>query len=164
MPTDIQNLYGQRSFQIIQADFKKIGVQLNLKVLDDSAAYNAITANGYKNFEISMWDWYPLTDPDFMLSVLTCGSWNVWNDTGYCSKTYDNLYQAQSAADQPRETAADRLPDAADDREPAKPYLVLDFPDAIEAHSTAWTDLPLVAGISWNSMSKIPFESVHQAG
>ena len=25
-------------------------------------------------------------------------------------------------------------------------------------------DLPLVAGISWNSMSKIPFESVHLAG
>ncbi|HXF20123.1 MAG TPA: peptide ABC transporter substrate-binding protein, partial [Streptosporangiaceae bacterium] len=98
MPTDIQNSYGQRSFQIIQPDFKKIGVQLNLKVLDDSAAYNAITANSYKNFEISMWDWYPLTDPDFMLSVLTCGSWNAWNDTGYCSKTYDSLYQAQSAA------------------------------------------------------------------
>ena len=60
MPTDIQNLYGQRSFQIIQAGFKKIGVQLNLKVLDDSAAYNAITANHYKDFEISMWGrWSP---------------------------------------------------------------------------------------------------------
>ena len=48
-----------------------------------------------------MWDWYPETDPDFMLSVLTCGSWSVWNDTGYCSKQYDNLYSAQSAAMNP---------------------------------------------------------------
>jgi peptide/nickel transport system substrate-binding protein len=163
MPTDIQNLYGQRSFQIIQADFKKIGVQLNLKVLDDSAAYDAITANDYKDFEISMWDWYPLTDPDFMLSVLTCVTWNTWNDTGYCSKNYDRLYQAQSAATSPAKRqqiiyqmqqmiASQRI------------YLVLDYPDTIEAHSTRWTDLPLVAGISWNSMSKIPFESVHQAG
>jgi hypothetical protein len=45
-----------------------------------------------------------------------------------------------------------------------KMYLVLDYPDSIEAHSTAWTDLPLVAGDSFTSMSKIPFESVHQTG
>ena len=117
MPTDIANTYGQRSFQIIQADFQKIGVQLTEKVLDDSAAYDAILANHYRNFELSMWDWGPLLDPDFMLSVLTCGSWNVWNDTGYCNKTYDSLYQAQSAATEPGQTAADRLPDAADGRE-----------------------------------------------
>jgi peptide/nickel transport system substrate-binding protein len=163
MPTDIQNSYGQRSFQIIQTDFNKIGVQLNLKVLDDSAAYNAITANGYKSFEISMWDWYPLTDPDFMLSVLTCGSWNVWNDTGYCSKSYDNLYAAQSAATSPakRQQIVYQMQQMVASQ---RVYLVLDYADSIEAHSTAWTDLPLVAGISWNSMSKIPFESVHQAG
>jgi peptide/nickel transport system substrate-binding protein len=163
MPTDIQNLYGQRSFQIIQADFKKIGVQLNLKVLDDSAAYNAITANNYKNFEISMWDWYPLTDPDFMLSVLTCVSWNTWNDTGYCSKTYDSLYAAQSAATSPakRQQIIYQMQQMIASQ---RVYLVLDYADSIEAHSPTWTDLPLVAGISWNSMSKIPFESVHQAG
>ncbi len=163
MPTDIQNLYGERSFQIIQADFKKIGVLLNLKVLDDSAAYNAITANSYKDFEISMWDWYPLTDPDFMLSVLTCVSWNTWNDTGYCSKSYDSLYAAQSAATSPakRQQIVYQMQQMIASQ---RVYLVLDYPDTIEAHSTAWADLPLVAGISWNSMSKIPFESVHQAG
>jgi peptide/nickel transport system substrate-binding protein len=163
MPSDIQNLYGQRSFQIIQADFKKIGVQLNLKVLDDSAAYNAILANHYKNFEISMWDWYPLTDPDFMLSVLTCGSWNVWNDTGYCSKTYDSLYQAQSAATSPakRQQIIYQMQQmVANDRM----YLVLDYPDSIEAHSPAWTDLPLIADNSFWEGSKIPFESVHRVG
>ena len=45
-----------------------------------------------------------------------------------------------------------------------KMYLVIDYPDSIEAHSPAWTDLPLVADSSFSSMSKIPFESVHQAG
>lgn len=163
MPSDIQNGYGQRSFQIIEADFQKIGVQLNLKVLDDSAAYSAITANGYKSFEISMWDWFPLTDPDFMLSVLTCGSWNVWNDTGYCSKDYDGLYQAQSVATSPakRQQIVYQMQEMA---AKALMYLVIDYPASIEAHSTAWTDLPLIAGASFTSMSKIPFESVHQAG
>ena len=119
MPTDIQNTYGQRSFQIIQADFKKIGVQLNLKVLDDSAAYNAITANNYKNFEISMWDWYPLTDPDFMLSVLTCVSWNVVERHRVLQQDLRQLVRGAERGDQPGQAAADRLPDAADDREPA---------------------------------------------
>ena len=164
MPTDIQNSYGQRSFQIIQADFKKIGVQLNLKVLDDSAAYNAITANDYKNFEISMWDWYPLTDPDFMLSVLTCGSWNVWNDTGYCSKAYDSLYQAQSAATSPakRQQIVYQMQQmiATPAAVPGArlPGLDRGALDRLEP-TCRWS-----RGISWNSMSKIPFESVHQAG
>ena len=163
MPTDIQDTYGQRSFQIIQPDFKKIGVQLNLKVLDDSAAYNAILANHYKNFEISMWDWFPLTDPDFMLSVLTCVSWNVWNDTGFCSKTYDNLYSAQSAAVNPakRQQIVYQMQQMIANQ---RVYLVIDYPDSIEAHSPTWADLPLIAGASFTSMSKIPFESVHQAG
>jgi peptide/nickel transport system substrate-binding protein len=163
MPTDIQDTYGQRSFQIIQADFKKIGVQLNLKVLDDSAAYNAILANHYKNFEISMWDWFPLTDPDFMLSVLTCVSWNVWNDTGFCSKSYDNLYAAQSAATSPakRQQIVYQMQQMIANQ---RVYLVIDYPDSIEAHSPSWADLPLIAGASFTSMSKIPFESVHQAG
>ena len=163
IPTTIAEQWGQRSFQIIQADFQKIGVKLTEKTLDDSAAYDAILANHYKNFEISMWDWGPLPDPDFMLSVLTCGSWNVWNDTGYCNKSYDGLYQAQSAAmsvakrqqiiyQMQQMVATTRM------------YLVLDYPDDIEAHSPGWTDLPLVAGESFVSMSKIPFESVHQTG
>ena len=46
----------------------------------------------------------------------------------------------------------------------ARPYLVLDYADLIEAHSTHWTDLPLVGGTSWTELSDIPFESVHQAG
>jgi peptide/nickel transport system substrate-binding protein len=163
LPDSIANTYGQRSFQIIQGDFKQIGVKLNEKILDDSAAYDAILANKYKNFEISMWDWGPLPDPDFILSVLTCGSWNVWNDTGYCSKSYDGLYQDQSAAI----TVAKRQQIIYQMQQMAattKMYLVIDYPDDIEAHSTAWADLPLVAGASFTSMSKIPFETVHQVG
>jgi peptide/nickel transport system substrate-binding protein len=163
MPSATTDHYGSRSFAIIQADFKKIGVQLTPQNLDDTAAYNAITANNYKSFEMSMWDWFPLTDPDFMLSVLTCGSWTVWNDTGYCSKAYDNLYSQQSAAINPaqRQQIVYQMQQMIAQ---ARTYLVLDYPDSIEAHSPRWADLPLVAGGSWNAMSKIPFESVHLAG
>jgi len=164
MPADTTgNGYGNRSFSIIQADFKEIGVQLTPQNLDNSAAYAAITANDYRSFEMSMWDWSPLTDPDFMLSVLTCGSWNVWNDSGYCSKAYDSLYSAQSAAMNPaqRQRIVYQMQQMI---ATARPYLVLDYADEIEAHSKAWSDLPEVGGASWTSGSKIPFETVHQAG
>jgi peptide/nickel transport system substrate-binding protein len=161
MPSDRASEYGNRSFQIIQPDFKKIGVQLNLKVLDPSAAYDALTANNYRNFEISMWDWYPLTDPDFMLSVLTCNSFDVWNDTGYCSKAYDNLYSQQSAAMDPakRTQVVYQMQQMI---AAAKPYLVIDYPDSIEAQSTHWSARLEVGGGSFNSMSILPMDSVHQ--
>jgi len=163
MPADTTNNYGARSFQIIQSDFKQIGVQLTPQNLDNSAAYSAITANNYKNFEISMWDWFPETDPDFMLSVLTCGSFNVWNDTGYCNKSYDNLYSAQSAAMQSTQRQKIVYQMQAMIAK-AAPYLVLDYPDTITAYSKKWADLPLVAGASWTSQSTIPFETLHLAG
>ena len=161
MPSDTTGGYGDRSFQIIQTDFKKIGVQLNPKNLDNSAAFSAITANHYRNFELSMWDWVPLIDPDFMLSVLTCGSFNVWNDTGYCSKTYDQVYQAQGAAMSPakRQQIVYQMQRTVATQ---RPYLVLDYADLIEAHSKSWAGLVTVGGLSWCSLSKIPFESVHQ--
>ena len=162
MPSDTTGGYGDRSFQIIQTDFKKIGVQLNPKNLDNSAAFSAITANHYRNFELSMWDWVPLIDPDFMLSVLTCGSWNVWNDTGYCSKTYDQVYQAQGAAMSPakRQQIVYQMQRTVATQ---RPYLVLDYADLIEAHSKSWAGLVTVGGLSWCSLSKIPFQSVHKA-
>ena len=161
MPSDTTGGYGDRSFQIIQTDFKKIGVQLNPKNLDNSAAFSAITANHYRNFEMSMWDWVPLIDPDFMLSVLTCGSFNVWNDTGYCSKSYDQVYQEQGAAMSPgkRQQIVYQMQRTVATQ---RPYLVLDYADLIEAHSKSWAGLVTVGGLSWCSLSKIPFESVHQ--
>jgi len=163
MPAATSTSYGERSFQIIQTDFKKIGVQLNAKNLDDTAAYNAILANNYKSFELSMWDWQSLMDPDFQLSVLTCGSFNVWNDTGYCTKNYDSMYQAQGAAlsTAKRQQLVYQMQQMIST---ARPYLVIDYADLIEAHSTQWADLPLVLGNSWTELSKIPFESVHLTG
>jgi len=163
VPDTMANSYEQRSFQIMQGDFKKIGVKLTEKTLDDSAAYDAILANNYKNFELSLGDWGPYPDPDFMLSVLTCVSWNVWNDTGYCSKTYDNMYQAQSAAIDPakRQQIVYQMQQMVASQ---RIYVVIDYPDSIEAHSPTWTDLPLIGDASFWAASKIPMESVHQVG
>jgi peptide/nickel transport system substrate-binding protein len=159
VPDDITSEYGERSFEIVQADLRQVGVQLTPDVLDDSAAYSKLTANGYKSFEMSLWDWYPETDPDFILSVPTCSQWNTWNDTGYCNKAYDALFNEQGAAI----NLAQRLKLVYQMQEMishANTYLVLDYPDSIEAHSARFTDLPEVGGASWSEQSIMPFEDV----
>jgi ABC-type transport system substrate-binding protein len=86
----------------------------------------------------------------------------VWNDTGYCAKSYDQVYQEQGAAMSPakrQQLVYQMQRTVATER----PYLVLDYADLIEAHSKSWADLPTVGGNSWIPLSKIPFESVHQA-
>ena len=52
-------------------------------------AFDAITApnNKYLGFDLAMWDWAALIDPDFMLSVVTCAQYGGWSDTGFCDKT-----------------------------------------------------------------------------
>jgi peptide/nickel transport system substrate-binding protein len=86
----------------------------------------------------------------------------VWNDTGYCSKAYDNLYSRQSAAMNPaqrRQLVYQMQQMIA----AAAPYLVIDYPDSIEAQSSHWSLLPEVGGGSFNSMSTIPMDTVHRA-
>src|SRR6185437_15192366 len=94
-PTDVQSI--PRTFQIIQTDFAKIGVQLRQQALDSSAAFAQMTKpnNTYQGFDLAMWDWTALIDPDFMLSVVTCAQFGGWSDTGFCNKHYDKMYSQQ---------------------------------------------------------------------
>jgi peptide/nickel transport system substrate-binding protein len=90
---------GNRQFLILQAAYKKIGVNLSeLPGGDSSQAYSIETApNGkYLNFDMATWDWAGYIDPNFMLSVLTKAQWNSWSDTGFDNPQYDAWYTQQS--------------------------------------------------------------------
>src|SRR5207302_965000 len=71
-----------RTFLIIQADFARIGVQRKQKALDSTTAFNQMTGSNYtyQGFDLAMWHWTALIDPDFMLSVTTCAQWGGWSD------------------------------------------------------------------------------------
>lgn len=128
------------TFRVIQGDFKQIGVELKEKVLDPNGAFAAITApnNTYKSFDLAMWDWIPGEDPDSILSVLLCNQYGSNSDTGYCNPAYDRLYrkQAQELNVQKRVQLVHKAQDMiAEDR----PYIVLNYPDVIEAWTKDWT-------------------------
>ena len=162
-PTDLSS--ANRTFQILQPDFRKIGVELTQKALDSTAAFDAMTApNGkYANFDLALWDWVGLIDPDFMLSVVTCAQFEGWNDSGFCDKKYDADYSKQQLT-----------PDQAQRRDlvwkmqsylqQKKPYLWLAALDHIGATSKNWTGLIDSPQGPFNSLSKLSLTSVHQAG
>lgn len=162
-PTDVPSV--PRTFQIIQADFRKIGVQLAQKALDSSAAFDAITAPGtkYLNFDLAMWDWVGLMDPDFMLSVVTCAQYGGWSDSGFCDKHYDAMYTKQQLTpDQTVRRAIVWQMQAYLAKQ--RPYLWLASEDHVSAVSKSWAGLVDSPQGPFNSLSKLSLTSVHQAG
>jgi peptide/nickel transport system substrate-binding protein len=154
----------QRAFQIVQQDFRQIGVQLTPKNLDSSAAFDAITSpNGkYLDFDIAMWDWVPLVDPDFMLSAMTCSSWNAWNDSGYCNPQYDKLYdESTTATDSAKRHQLVHQMQQIVYRD--KPYVVLGYNDAIDAWDKSWTDFGKNPQGIFNALSKMGFIAAHKS-
>jgi len=131
---------GDRAFQILQAAFRQIGIQITQRNLDPDAAFNALSApNGkYTSFDLGMWDWNTLIDPDFILMVMTCSQFGDWSDSGYCNAAYDKLYQEQGVA---TDLAARRriVYQMQDTVQRERPYIVLVYKDCLEAWSPSWT-------------------------
>jgi peptide/nickel transport system substrate-binding protein len=160
-PTDVQSI--PRTFQILQADFKKIGVQLRQKALDSTAAFDLMSGpnNTYQGFDLAMWDWVGLIDPDFMLSVVTCDQYGGWSDTGYCNKAYDRMYSQQQLT-----------PNQAKRRNivwkmqkflyAQRPYVWISTQDAVHAVSTKWQGLVPSPQGPFNALSKLSLSSVQQ--
>jgi peptide/nickel transport system substrate-binding protein len=161
VPNDLTGV--DRTFQIIQADFQKIGVELKQRSLDSSAAFDVITApdGKYLNFDLAMWDWVPLIDPDFMLSVVTCAQYNGWSDSGYCNKAYDAMYSQQGTTlDQAKRRQV--VWAMQDKLFKERPYILLNYENWISAHSKGWTGFVSSPQGDFNSLSKESFTKVHQ--
>jgi peptide/nickel transport system substrate-binding protein len=161
-PTDVSSV--NRTFQIIQSDFRKIGVQLRERALDSSAAFDAITAPGtkYLSFDLAMWDWVALVDPDFMLSVVTCDQYGGWSDSGFCDKRYDRMYSRQQLTpNQAKRRAIVWQMQAYLYRK--RPYIWLAAQNHVSATSSKWTGLVSSPQGPFNSLSKLSLTQVHQS-
>ena len=160
-PTDVQSI--PRTFQIIQADFAKIGVQLRQKALDSTAAFDLMSGpNGtYQGFDLAMWDWTALADPDFMLSVVTCGQYGGWSDSGFCDKRYDAMYsQQQLTPNQAKRRAVVWRMQAYLAQQ--RPYLWLANSDSVSAVAPNWTGFTNTPQGPFNELSIASLTTVHQ--
>jgi peptide/nickel transport system substrate-binding protein len=160
-PTDLPS--ANRTFQILQPDFKKIGVRLVQRALDSTAAFDAIGAPNYKylNFDLALWNWVALIDPDFMLSVVTCAQFGGWSDSGYCNKKYDKMYSKQQLTpNQVKRRSIVRQMQSYLYKQ--RPYIWLAATDAVWAVSKSWGGLVASPQGPFNSISKLSLTRVHQ--
>lgn len=164
-PTEI-NGAGDRTFQIIQGDFAQLGIKLTERKMDPTAAFTAIAGsdNKYLDFDVAMWDWVLPPDPQNILGDMTCAQWGNNSDSGYCNKDFDALYAKQSGLldTKQRQQVVNQMQQLAyNDR----PYIVLNYPDIIEAHRPNWTGFemsPLLGSV--NNLSIDTLLDVHQKG
>lgn len=154
-----------RTFQIIQPDFQKIGVKLSQKVLDPSAAFDAIGAPDYKylDFDLAMWDWIPFPDPSYILNVVECNQYGSNSDSGYCNHQYDQLWNEQATTvdqGQRRQIVYQMQEILFRDR----PYIILNYPDVIDAvDSKHWAGFYNEPGYGiFLNNSTFTFNFVHQ--
>jgi peptide/nickel transport system substrate-binding protein len=160
-PTDVPSV--NRTFQILQPDFKQIGIQLKQRSLDSTAAFDAIGAPDYKylKFDLAMWDWVALIDPDFMLSVVTCAQFGGWSDSGFCDKRYDAMYSQQQLT--PNQAKRKALVWRMQRYLQAKrPYIWLAAQDAVWAVSKSWGGLVASPQGPFNSINKLSLTRVHR--
>ncbi|MBN9612222.1 MAG: ABC transporter substrate-binding protein [Actinobacteria bacterium] len=161
---DDENGPGDRAFQIIKGDFKKIGIEITQRKLDTSATWDAIYCGDdcqYRDFDLFMWNWHPGMDPNFMMSAMTCEQWGSWNDVGYCNPEFDKLEAQQAAEVDPakRKTIIDRMQQMIyDDR----PYIILTYDVRNDAWSKNWDGFVRSTQGFFNSYSTQTLEQVHR--
>lgn len=160
-----------RVFEILKEDWAKIGIEVTQKPLAYNALWEANQApindttgiGEYTEFDMILWDWVPLQDPDFILSVLACNQLSVWSDTAYCSKEYDQMYDDQGVTvdDKQRKDIVWKMQEQIyNDR----PYIAMYYLDSLFAHSPDWEGFVASPQGPINDLNRDTLLHVHQVG
>jgi peptide/nickel transport system substrate-binding protein len=131
---------GIRTGEIMTNDFAKIGVKLSFQLTDDDALNDDLTADHYRKFDLAMWGWDTFIDPTYILDAMTCSQWYDNSDSGYCNPAYDKLFKEQAATTNvaARRKIVYRMQQIVAN---ARPYIVLQDLDVLEAWKPRWTDI-----------------------
>jgi peptide/nickel transport system substrate-binding protein len=121
---------------------EQAGIRVNTKAVSDNTLTDDIYAADYDMF---IWGWGSDPDPDFILSVLSCGQFMFWSDTFWCDEEYSRLYEEQKTQldlDERAETIHEMQRIAYE----ASPYVIFFYDNALEAYRTdtftGWTRQP----------------------
>ena len=154
---------GDRMFAMVRDWLAAVGIEVSQKKVDDSTAFDMVTApdGKYLDFDLAMWTWGMLPDPDFALSVLLCSQYGSWNDTGYCNPAYDELYDKQGTVLDPEERLQivyEMQQILAHDR----PYIFLGYKNSISAYDKSWTGFQHTMYGPYNALAATSMVGAHQ--
>jgi peptide/nickel transport system substrate-binding protein len=89
----------------IKSWLEAIGIKVNTSFMSDSQLTQVI---GDGDYDMFVWGWGVEPNPDFQLSVFTCGQRSIgsngkytpgWSDSFFCNKAYDKMYAQQKSLD-----------------------------------------------------------------
>ncbi len=81
------------TLNFFQEWLKDLGIDSKVTALDESKLGDDITSGDYDIFQ---WDWFVEPDPDGILADFTCAQRGSLNDSNYCNKAYDAMYEQQN--------------------------------------------------------------------
>lgn len=153
---------GDRVFQIIQQDFKQIGISITQKTLDASAFGPAIYGSNttYNGWDLAMEDIGGILDPGFAVGYFDCANRGGWNFSGWCSKPYQKLFdqQNQTIDVAQRHQLVNQMQQLAYN---ARPAITLFYSETVDVHTKQWTGFGADPYGAFNSLSKVTFTDIH---
>jgi peptide/nickel transport system substrate-binding protein len=157
---------GLRTFQLLAADFAKIGVKLNEEALDTAAMFTKLY--GTNDNYAGGWDMLLETnsldyDPAEYLVGFTTGSLGTYNWNGWSNPHFDSLYLESNAAFNPaqRISIVDAAQEYAYQQHIASVLAYLPF---VDAHLNDYTGFGPGAAGSFSYLGYSAFSTIHSAG
>lgn len=141
----------QSTAEFVKSWLKEIGIDVTVKVMSEDTLTEVIGQGDYDMFE---WGWVVEPDPDYQMSVFTCGKRSYkdgdaiyadLSDSFYCNPAYDELYEQQAG-----ET------DQAKRAELAKRMQQLVYDDAAYAITYYYNDLVAYRSDRWTGFTPQP--------
>ena len=130
------------TIQFLQGWLKDIGIDSNVDTVSESRLYEIA---GEGTFDMYEWGWVVEPDPDYQVSTFTCGQMSYkWkdgvvyaglNDSFYCNKEYDALYE-QQATETDREARTAIVQEMQQMVYDANAYIVTEYYDYLQAYRT----------------------------
>ncbi len=106
------------------------------------------------DYDLAHWDWDADADPHFITSVFTCAETQDggWNDSGFCTPEYDQLFQDQATALNP-DARKDIIWKMQEIIAKERPWVILAYNDSITAYRKdrfAFDPLNAIAPMKWS--------------
>jgi peptide/nickel transport system substrate-binding protein len=156
----------KNSVAYIVAWFKDVDIKVTPKLVTYDEVINEA---GNAEYDLTYGDWGVEADPSFQLSTMTCDQRDSgtpsapvggWSDSFYCNPAYDALYAKQAGEldfTQRQATVQQMQQMLYTDM----PYVVLYFPDELEAYNSArWTGIQLQQGDAFFQSGTYTYRSV----
>jgi peptide/nickel transport system substrate-binding protein len=130
----------QMTGKLVVGWMKDVGIDTKLEVMDEATLgdreLNYEKGVFTPDFDMFLWGWYLDYDPGSMLSYLTTGQIENWNETCFSDPEYDKLYAQQSEELDvtKRKAIIDRMQQILYEK---TPYMVTDYSPDFEAYNTA---------------------------